>query len=227
MHVQMVRIHLGEFGRLALAAGLVASCVVPSEGAEQWRMESQLDEFGEALKLAVSEPVGPIVPQESPYKELKAQLVLFCKSDDGLVVVRFSRVVNFSGSEYVEDGGWKNEAEVRVDGKDAGRWQIAHENEASAIGFVERYLSRDERLERAAGAINAVANGKTLDSAVEDLVGFGKPKVLIQRMASGSTFAFSIRTEESGPVAFSWSTEGKKFRRLVREVCPASRRWRQ
>lgn len=182
MHIQAERINFGELGRFVLVAGLVASCVVPSEGAEQWGMESQLDEFGEVLKLAVSEPVGPIVPQESPYEDLRAQLVLFCKSDDGLVVVRFSRVVNFSGSEYVEDVGWKNEAEVRVDGGDAGRWYIAHENEASAIGFVERYLSRDQRFEQVAGQINAIARGKTLERATEELVGLGKPKVLIQKM---------------------------------------------
>ena len=232
MHVQMVRINLGELGRLVLVGGLVASCLAPSEGAAQCGVESQLDEFGEVRRMLISEAVAPIVPQESPYEGLRGQLRLFCKNDTAFVGVEFSQGVNFSGSEYLENGVWKNEAVVRVDGRDAGTWHIAllllkETILSKAFGFGERYLSRDERFEWAAGEINAVAKGKTLERAVEDLVGFGKPKVLIQKMVSGSTFAVSIRTEEVGPVAFSWSTEGRKFRGLVREVCPASRRWRR
>ena len=226
MRVQLLGINLREVVRFVLVAGLVAAYADPLEGATQWGIEGRLDEFGEVLKFAVSEPVGPMVPQRSPYEELKAELVLSCNDDVGAVMVQFSQVVKFSGSEHIADA-WKNEAVVRVDGKDAGRWDIGHVNEPSAFVFVGRHLDKDERFELVMRQLDAVYGGKTAEQVAEDLVGFGKPQILIQKMISGSTFAVSIRSEEAGRIAFSWSTKGKEFRGLVREVCPASQRWQR
>ena len=111
----MVRIILEEVGRLMLVAGMVVSCVVPSEIASQCGVEGQLNEFGGVRKMLISEASAPIVPQESPYEGLKGQLRLFCENDRAFVGVVFSQGVNFSGSEHLENVV-SNKAVVRVDG---------------------------------------------------------------------------------------------------------------
>lgn len=221
----MVKINSGRVARLLLVAGLSAAWAVPSEGATKWGVDGRLNEFGELRRRLVSEPVAPIVPQESPYEELKGQLSLYCKDDTGYVAVEVSQDLDLTGAEAVGNGGWKSKAVVRVDGRDVGRWHIAHVKEVRMFGFVERDLDKDERIGRVAGEIDAIASGKTVVRAMEDLANSMKPNVLIQKMVSGSEFAVSVELEEVGRIAFSWSTEGKGFRKLVREVCPASGRW--
>ena len=162
----MVRVNSGGVARLVLVAGLTASSVVPSEGATRWGVDSRLNEFGEVRKRLISEPVGPIIPQESPHEELKGQLFLFCEDDTGYVAVRVSQDLDLVGAEAVGNGGWKSNAVVRVDSRDAGRWDIVYAKEARSFAFTERYLDKDERLEWVASEIDAVFEGKTAERAI-------------------------------------------------------------
>ena len=94
--------------------------LAPREVAAQWSTVNFIDEFGDSSgRGARSASVKSLRPMRSPYADTTGRIMVNCTR----AWIRFSEAPNLTGGS-TRDGYTVHSVTVRVDGKDAGRWDV-------------------------------------------------------------------------------------------------------
>ena len=126
--------------------------LAPPEIAAQWLPINFVDAFGDSTGTgAQSAPVRSVLPMRSPYEDTTARIMVNCDR----AWLRFSRSPNLTGGS-IQSGYTRYYVTVRVDGEDAGLWDVLQLWGGEDLNFVDA-----GEIEARGEAIAALSAGAT------------------------------------------------------------------